>query len=197
MPKTSRPSPPVKPKNEKVRPREYLTAAEMKALKKAALHATRHGHRDWLIITMLYRHAFRVSELTRLRWDQIDFRKRTIQVTRMKNGDDSTHYLEDDEVRALRKLQDDYLETEFVFSTQRQGALTPRTVHYIIARAGELANLEFSVHPHMLRHSKGYQLARRGEDTQTIQAYLGHKSIQHTAKYVKVDPKKFKGLGKD
>ena len=36
------------------------------------------------------------------------------------------------------------------------------------------------IHPHMLRHACGFKLANDGVDTRTIQAYLGHKSIQHT-----------------
>jgi len=196
--KSSRPLPPTKPKNLEVRPREFLTPTEVNRLKKAAADSTRHGFRDWLLVTMLYRHAFRVSELTDLRWTQVNFQRRTLQVDRMKNGDSSIHYLEDDEIEALKKLREDYPPTDFVFSSQRQGPLTPRTVHYIIARAGEYAGLELSVHPHMLRHSKGFQLANRGEDTRTIQAYLGHKNIQHTAMYTKeVDPRRLKGLGRD
>ena len=35
------------------------------------------------------------------------------------------------------------------------------------------------IHPHMLRHACGFKLANEGVDTRTIQAYLGHKSIQH------------------
>jgi len=195
--KRTRPLPPNKPKNLDVRPREFLTPAEVKLLKKAALSTTRHGFRDWLLITMIYRHAFRVSELTDLQWSQLDFRRRTLQVSRLKNGDPSIHYLEQDEIDALKELQEIYPATDYVFSSQRQGPLTPRTVHYIIAKAGESAGLELSVHPHMLRHSKGYQLGSKGADTRTIQAYMGHKNIQHTAKYTDVDPKRFKGLGRD
>jgi site-specific recombinase XerD len=193
-----RPLPPQKPKNAEVRPREFLTQAEVKKLKRAAQILSRHGFRDWLLITMIYRHAFRVSELTNLQWNQIDFECRTMRVERLNNGQTSIHYLEDDEVDALQKLQEVYPPTEYVFTSQRQGPLTPRTVHYIIAKAGEHAGLELSVHPHMLRHSKGFQLANRGEDTRTIQAYFGHKSIQHAAIYTKeIEPEKLKGLGQD
>lgn len=193
-----RPLPPQKPKNAEVRPREFLTQSEVKRLKRAAQEMSRHGFRDWLLITMIYRHAFRVSELTNLQWSQIDFKDRTMRVNRLNNGQSSIHYLEDDEIDALQKLQEIYPPTEHVFTSQRQGPLTPRTVHYIIARAGEHAALDWSIHPHMLRHSKGFQLANRGEDIRTIQAYFGHKSIQHAANYTKeIDPKKLKGLGQD
>ena len=38
--------------------------------------------------------------------------------------------------------------------------------------------MPFKVHPHMLRHACGYALANKGTDTRTLQAYLGHRSIQ-------------------
>ena len=40
--------------------------------------------------------------------------------------------------------------------------------------------MPFKVHPHMLRHACGYALANNGTDTRTLQAYLGHRSIQST-----------------
>jgi len=189
--------PPTKRRNVDARPREYLTPAEIKQLKIAANNSGRHGFRDWLVITIMYRHALRVGELCDLLWEQIDLRKGRMNVNRMKNGDPSVHYLEEDEIRALRQLQKDYASPEYVFISQRQDRLTNRTVHNIVAKCGDLAGIKFPVHPHMLRHSKGYQLAARGEDTRSIQAYLGHKNIQHTAMYTKVDPRKLKGFGRD
>ena len=44
------------------------------------------------------------------------------------------------------------------------------------------------VHPHMLRHACGFKLANDGVNTRTIQAYLGHKSIQHTVRYTELAP---------
>jgi integrase len=57
--------------------REHLTKAEMDKLL-AALKGNRHGHRDWLIGLIIYRHGLRVSEACDLRWDDIDLRKRTL-----------------------------------------------------------------------------------------------------------------------
>jgi integrase len=56
--------------------RGSLTEAEMGKLL-AALKDNRHGHRDWLIGLVIYRHGLRVSEAGDLRWDDIDLRKRT------------------------------------------------------------------------------------------------------------------------
>src|SRR5215468_12374584 len=65
--------------NDAYRVREHLTEGEMDKLLKA-LKANRHGHRDWLIGLLIYRHGLRVSEACDLRWDDIDLPKRTIVV---------------------------------------------------------------------------------------------------------------------
>jgi site-specific recombinase XerD len=49
----------------------------------------------------------------------------------------------------------------------------------------------------LLRHAAGYKLANQGTDTRTIQAYLGHKNIQHTVRYTELSATRFKGLFRD
>ena len=56
----------------------------------------------------------------------------------------------------------------------------------MIERAGVEAGLGFKAHPHMLRHACGYALANKGHDTRALQAYLGHKNIQHTVRYTEL-----------
>ena len=67
----------------------------------------------------------------------------------------------------------------------------------MVERAGSAAGFDMKLHPHMLRHAFGYKLANEGVDTRTIQAYLGHKSIQHTVRYTELAPTRFKGLWHD
>lgn len=71
------------------------------------------------------------------------------------------------------------------------------TARKIIARAGKIAELSLSVHPHMLRHACGFYLASRGHDTRAIQAYLGHKNIQHTVRYTELSSQRFKDFWTD
>lgn len=184
---------PRRPKNADVRRREHLLPDEVVSLIRAAADVGRHRHRDKTIILMMYRHGLRVSEAIDLRWDQIQFRPGEIHIRRLKNGKPSTHYLEGDEIRALRKLQRIYT-GPFVFMTERGGPLTRSTVNKLITRAGEMAGLSFPAHPHMLRHGCGYYLANKGVDTRTIQDYLGHVSIMHTVRYTELSPRKFRGL---
>jgi site-specific recombinase XerD len=62
----------------------------------------------------------------------------------------------------------------------------------MIERVGEAADIGLKVHPHMLRHACGYALANAGHDTRALQAYLGHKIIQHTVRYTELAPTRFK-----
>src|SRR5262249_4088208 len=72
--------------NAAYRVREHLTESEMGKLL-AALRANRHGHRDWLIGLVIYRHGLRVSEACDMRWDDLDLPKRTIQLRRLKGSE--------------------------------------------------------------------------------------------------------------
>jgi site-specific recombinase XerD len=67
----------------------------------------------------------------------------------------------------------------------------------MLERAAETAGLEIKALPHMLRHACGFKLANDGVDTRALQAYLGHKSIQHTVRYTELAPTRFKGFWRD
>ncbi len=118
-----------------------MTASEIKSLKSAASKAAYNGFRDRWLISIIYAHALRVSEACDLRWDQVDLQRAKLHVNRLKNGDPSVHYLEGEELRALRQLKRDHPDSAFVFVSQRQGPLSSRQVHTIIARAGEIAGI--------------------------------------------------------
>jgi integrase len=59
--------------------RKYLRPAEVEQLIRGA-KAGRHGQRDGLMVSLAYHHAFRVSELIELEWDQIDLKAGTIDI---------------------------------------------------------------------------------------------------------------------
>ena len=183
---------PTRRPNAEIRTREYLTEAEVERLLKAA-KANRWGDRDWLMILVAYRHGLRVSELVDLRWDQIDFKQGMLAVRRAKRGTPSTHPIMGDELRALRKLQrEQEPKSPFVFTSERGSPFTTAGFARLVERAGAAAKLGFPAHPHMLRHACGFALANKGHDTRALQAYLGHRNIQHTVRYTELSPDRFK-----
>jgi site-specific recombinase XerD len=186
--------------NEAYRVREHLTESEVDKLL-AALKGNRHGHRDWLIGLLIYRHGLRVSEACDLRWDDIDLSKRTIIVRRLKGSTDSSHYLERDELAGLKRLRHQqaakYIKSPYVFVNERGEPFRRMGIARMIERAGEGAKLPFPVHVHMLRHSTGYALAAKGMDTRRLQHFLGHASITNTVRYTAMSPEPFKDIWRD
>ncbi len=187
---------PRRPPNAELRSREYLTPSELDHLM-AAAKSNRHGHRDATMILICYRHGFRASEICDLRWSQIDLDQARLHVRRVKRGTPSVHPLQGDELRALRRLKrESPAHSDFVFMTERGGPFTTTGFAFLISRAGAKAGLPFKTHPHMLRHAAGYKLANDGVDTRALQAYLGHRQIQHTVRYSELAANRFDGFWK-
>lgn len=178
--------------NADMRTREYLTEADVERLIGAAKR-NRWGHRDATMILAAYRHGLRASELLDLRWDQIDFSTGTVHVRRVKQGTPATHPILGDELRALRRLRrEQQPKSPFVFTSERGAPFTTAGFARIVERAGAELRLGFKAHPHMLRHACGFALANRGHDTRALQAYLGHRNIQHTVRYTELSATRFK-----
>jgi site-specific recombinase XerD len=178
--------------NADLRTREYLTPAEVESLMEAA-KGNRWGHRDATMILAAYRHGLRASELADLRWDQIEFATAILHVRRAKRGTPATHPIMGDELRALRRLQREQdPASPFVFTSERGAPFTTAGFARMVERAGRAASFAFKAHPHMLRHACGYALANKGHDTRSLQAYLGHRNIQHTVRYTELSPTRFK-----
>jgi type 1 fimbriae regulatory protein FimB/type 1 fimbriae regulatory protein FimE len=183
--------------NAELRTREHLTEAEVEKLM-AATKDNRYGHRDSTMILVGYRHGLRASELTDLRWDQVNFANANMHVRRVKQGSPSTHPIRGDELRALRRLQREQdPKSPFVFTSERGSPFTTAGFARMLERAGDEAKLGFKPHPHMLRHACGFALANKGHDTRALQAYLGHKNIQHTVRYTELAPTRFKDFWRD
>ena len=100
-----------------------------------------------------------------------------------------------DELRWLRRLQrEQEPKSPFVFTSERGSPFSTAGFARMVERAGVEAGLAFKAHPHMLRHACGFALAAKGHDTRALQAYLGHKNIQHTVRYTELSPTRFKNF---
>jgi integrase len=158
---------PLRRPNSEFRSREHLTETEVEKLIEAA-KSNRRGHRDATMLLVAYRHGLRASEVTDMRWEQIDWNSATLHVRRVKNGKPSTHPIRGDEMRALRKLKREAPKSPFVFVSERGGPFTTDSFNWL-----------------------------DGHDTRSIQDYLGHKNIQHTVRYTELSPTRFKDFWRD
>jgi type 1 fimbriae regulatory protein FimB/type 1 fimbriae regulatory protein FimE len=187
---------PLRRPNRDLRTREHLTPKEVERLIEAT-NGNRWAHRDATMILLAYRHGLRASELLDLRWEQVDLDHAVLHVRRVKAGTPSTHPLTGREMRALRRLHREASGSPFVFVSERGAPFSTAGFARMLERAAEVARLGIKVHPHMLRHACGFALANAGHDTRALQAYLGHKNIQHTVRYTELAPTRFKNFWRD
>lgn len=183
---------PTRRPNAELRPREHLTQREVERLIETA-KGNRWGQRDSTMVLIAFRHGLRASELVGLQWSDIEFESGTLHLRRAKGGATSTHPLLGDELRALRALKRE-AQSPFVFVSERGAPFSTSGLAKLVERVGVEAKLPFKVHPHMLRHATGFALANKGTDTRTLQAYLGHRSIQSTVRYTELAPGRFKNI---
>ena len=179
------------------RTREYLTGSEVETLMAAARKSSRYGHRDATMILIAYRHGLRASEVCDLQWHQVELAAGRLHVRRSKRGTSSVHPLQGDELRALRRLQREQAPSPHVFVSERGAPMAPKSFHALIRRLGERAGMPFAIHLHMLRHGCGYELANKGHDTRALQAWLGHRNIQHMVRYTELAPDRFRDFWRE
>lgn len=179
--------------------RNFLTEPEIENFLKAA-RKTRNPERDHCMMLLAYRHGLRVSELIKVRLEDIDLASGRFYVRRMKGSLSTNQTLTGDEIRSLRAWMRErsthkMAESELLFLSE-QGPFTRGAVNYLAAEIGKKAGLPLKAHPHMLRHSCGYALANKGRTTRDIQDFLGHKNIKNTVIYTATNSARFKDIWK-
>ena len=189
------------PRKRRERTREHLTPEEVTKLLKASKE-TRHPERDYCLLLLMVRHGLRASEACQLKLCDIHLTQKNLYVERQNNGISTTHPLFNGEVKTIRdwlakraRMIDGRPDPGTLFISQRRTPFSRSMVWHIIKDCAEAAGLaELAVHPHMLRHSTGFDMVNRGMDTRGIQQYLGHANIQHTVKYTALGPNRFANL---
>ena len=189
------------------RSREHLTQDEVTRLLTASKDGahSRNPERDYALLLLMFRHGLRVSEACKLKLSDVDLKEKVLHVRRLKHGKCTTHPLYNGEAKAIK----DWLEVrqkmtqetptlgsgDTLFISERRTPLSRVTVWVLFQKLSKAAGLEeLELHPHMLRHACGYNLANRGADTRLIQDYMGHQNIQHTVRYTQLAPGRFERL---
>ena len=178
--------------------RKYLTLNEVEKLKLASRQG-RWPERDECLIQMGFTHGLRVSELCNLRLADVDMQAGVVYIRRLKNGLSTIQPLVPEEKVligrwiASRKSRP-YAWSDYLFISVKSERLCRQQVGRLLKAYGAMAGIGVRPHPHMLRHSCGYELANQGADTRLIQDYLGHRNIRHTVIYTASNPARFSGL---
>jgi len=143
------------------------------------------GHRT--IIMLLYSSGMRASEITNLRWEDVDFNRNIIHIKLAKGSKDRIVMLSPKLKKNLSRL--DIEKKGILFKTNRNKKYSLRTIEVIVKKAAEKAGITKHVTPHTLRHSFATHLLEHGIDIRYIQKLLGHSDIKTTIIYTSVSKK--------
>ena len=135
--------------------------------------------RDKTLFLLLYGGGLRVSEACSLRWKQIQFSEKRILI-KGKGGKERYCILPEYSLETLKSFQSLNPDSEYVFG---DSGLNTRTGYEMIRSLGKKVGLMNPLHPHALRHSFATHLLASGANLRTLQALLGHDSLQATEKY--------------
>jgi site-specific recombinase XerD len=140
-----------------------------------------------LIVMISYSAGLRVSEVVRLRTEDVDRDRRMIHVRGGKGGKDRYTVLADTTLPFLDAYHSAGNTAGWLFPGGRSEAhLTARSVQKVVERAARKAGIGKRVTPHVLRHSFATHLLENGTDIRFIQELLGHASLRTTEIYTHV-----------
>jgi integrase/recombinase XerC len=154
--------------------------------------------RDRAILELLYAAGIRVSELTGLNLVDMDQKDQMLRVRGKGNKERIVPFggkaaeamqrywpvreglIRECEAQARRPSAD------AIFLNYRGQRLSQRSVGRIVKKYVRLANINWDLHPHSLRHAFATHLLADGADLRAIQELLGHQSLSTTQKYTQV-----------
>lgn len=189
--------PPRRSLNSGRRPREYMTPKEVELLRKARRERGRYAHRDVTMILIAYRPGLRPTEVCTLRWDQVDVGTELLHVRRVKNGVTSVHPTGGGEIRDLRRLKREEVESCHVFLTERRAPISPadfRKTLALIGKRGSSRSLSIRI-SYDTRAGINFRMPARIRERSSIT--LGTKNCKHTVRYTELSAERFKSFWED
>lgn len=182
---------------------DLISSAELKRLMNAPDTKTLEGKRDKAILELLFSTGLRISELCALSIDDIDMTRDEFSV-RGKGEKIRVVFLSAAARNAVqeylknRKDMDDAMFVRYGRKMNDGGdlRLSPRAVQRLLKKYAAVAGITRKVTPHVIRHSFATDLLQNGADIRSVQALLGHASINTTQVYTHVTDKHLRDVHK-
>ena len=160
--------------------------------------------RDKAILELFFSTGLRVSELCKLKIENINLKKDEFTV-RGKGAKLRVVFLSE----TARRWLGDYLKVRpdlnpYLFVSHDKAAsgrdeqigLSPRSVQRLVEKYAKVAGITKEVTPHTLRHSYATDLLMNGADIRSVQAMLGHSSITTTQVYTHITDQQLRDVHK-
>lgn len=142
------------------------------------------------IMMLVYSAGLRVSEIVKLRVEDIDSNRNLIHIKGAKGRKDRYSVLSVVALRELKEYWKQYKPNRWLFPGAKMDRhISTRTVEAIFETAVKGTGIKKKISVHTLRHSFATHLLEGGTDLRYIQELLGHKSSKTTEIYTHVSNK--------
>lgn len=147
--------------------------------------------RDKAILELMYSSGLRLSELTGLNLDSIDWQDNTLSVLgkgkKVRKVPIGRHAVRAVQLWLKHRGQYAGQEEKALFISQRGKRISTRAVQLRLKKWATEQGLVNHVHPHMLRHSFATHILESSSDLRAVQELLGHADISTTQVYTHLD----------
>jgi len=185
---------------------KFLDKDHLRELVNSVDVSTEKGLRDRSILELLFSTGLRVSELTKLNRENINFKSREFGVIG-KGGRARIVFLSDSAVFWLTKYFeariDEYAPVFIRYAKSIDGTnngekmrLTPRSIERTVEKYVKKSKIPVQATPHTLRLSFATDLLSNGADLRSVQEMLGHKNISTTQIYTHITNPQLKEVHK-
>ncbi len=143
-----------------------------------------------LIFMLIYSAGLRVSEVVKLRIENIDSERMMVYIQKAKGRKDRYTLLSEKVLKSLQNYFREYNPKNWIFHGARKDRhISTRTVQAIFENTKIKSGITKKASPHSLRHSFATHLLESGISLRYIQELLGHKNSKTTEIYTHVSKK--------
>jgi integrase len=183
-----------KDKVDNARDRWLTIEEDARLLEASVLHATGERNvkipRYWAkdIILFALNTGKRQDEILSLRWPDVDLFRKTVAITRSKNGEKRTVPMNERVFGLLKeKARVRDIRSDFIFVSEAGTKIHARNLRRAFYLALERSGIE-DFRFHDLRHTFASHLVMSGVDITTVSHLLGHRSLTMTLRYAHLSP---------
>jgi len=174
---------------------------QLTALLRSIERSTPMGHRDFALLYIAAYYGLRSHELVELKLEDIDWSAATLRIHQRKTKQSLLLPLTNEAgailVRYLQEARPASPRRElFLRARAPMGPLKPTAVHDILDARIRRSGLPIHMTgTHLLRHSFAVHLLRQGVSTKQIGDALGHRNVESTCVYLRLDTEDLREVG--
>ena len=148
------------------------------------------SQRNKTMIQLLLNTGLRLSEMTNLKWNDIDLMTGQVKVVEGKGLKDRILWLDEETLTMLGKWKQrqfkEWGRSDLVFTTRTLHSLDGKAVRSMIKTYSDKAGIKKHITTHSLRHTFASDLLRDTKNIRIVQKALGHADISSTQIYTHI-----------